>query len=124
MADLTQYMGDNGISVYPLPKVILKKDQSYTNSILSPTGAYEPETKTIILYVANRHPKDVLRTYAHEMIHHDQNLKGLMTPDKMGESNDPKYAQNNTHLRKLEEDAYKRGNILFRDWTDNKKYGK
>jgi hypothetical protein len=34
---------------------------------------------------------------------------------------DPNYAQNDKHLRKMEEDAYLRGNMLFRDWTDTRK---
>ena len=31
------------------------------------------------------------------------------------------YAQNDDHLRKMEEDAYLRGNMTFRDWEDNYK---
>ena len=124
MGELTRYMGDNGISTYPYPKVSMIGAPQKGDAMLSNTGHYNPITQTIVLYTYNRHPKDVLRSFAHEMIHHDQNLSGQMTSDKMGESNDPKYTQNNPHMRKLEEDAYKRGNMMFRDWTDNKKYGK
>ena len=31
------------------------------------------------------------------------------------------YAQTDDHLRKMEEDAYLRGNMTFRDWEDNYK---
>jgi len=59
------------------------------------------------------------------LIHHNQNLTGEMTPEKVGENGDSDtYAQDNAHLRKLEEDAYLRGNMAFRDWTDKNKYGK
>ena len=29
----------------------------------------------IVLYTEGRHPKDVVRSFAHEMIHHIQNLE-------------------------------------------------
>lgn len=122
MAELTTYMGKNGVDISSLPKVIFKKGPTYTSDTLCPTAYYSPVDQTIVLYTANRHPKDILRSYAHELIHHDQNMKGMM-PTTMQE-NDPQYAQNNQQLRKLEEDAYLRGNMLFRDWTDNKKYSK
>lgn len=124
LAELAQYMRDNGANVYPYPKVQLNNQPQSTDPINCMTGYYNPSTKVIVLYTNGRHDKDVLRSFAHEMIHHDQNLNGEMSADKMGESNDPKYAQNNPHMRRLEEDAYKRGNMFFRDWTDNKKYGK
>jgi hypothetical protein len=122
IAELTQYMGENGVTVDPMPRVVLKKDKELSEQTLCPTGYYEPETKTIVVYVLNRHPKDVLRSYAHELIHHDQNMNGLLKTDLMAQSQDPNYAQNNEGLRKLEEDAFLRGNMMFRDWADNKKY--
>ena len=125
LAELAWYMKGNGANVEPFPKVQLNNQpQTEPESIYQTTGYYNNAKKLIVLFTLGRHPKDVLRSFAHEMIHHDQNLSGQMTSDKMGESNDPKYAQNNPHMRKLEEDAYKRGNMMFRDWTDNKKYGK
>ena len=124
IGDLTQYMSNNGVSTYPLPSVKLKNSPEEADGLFGKTAYYDPEQKMIVLYIHGRHPKDVLRSFAHEMYHHHQNLNGEMTPEKMGESGDPKYAQNNNHLRKLEEDAYKYGNMLFRDYCDNKKYGK
>lgn len=123
LAEIAQYMQECGVDVYPFPSVMLNKQPQTGNTLFNTTGYYDPTDKVIVLFTHGRHMKDILRSYAHELIHHNQNLSGLMTPDKMGEGKDPKYAQNNPHLRKLEEDAYKRGNMLFRDWTDNKKYG-
>lgn len=123
MAELVECMNDQGWSTYPLPNVQLNSNPEMTNGILTPTGHYDPMNKIIVLYTANRHPKDVLRSFAHEMRHHHQNLTGMLNVQEMG-SNDPKYAQNNDHLRGLEEDAFKEGNMLFRDWADSKKYGK
>jgi predicted metalloprotease len=42
------------------------------------TAYYEPNTQTIVLYTHGRHPKDIARSYAHEMIHHIQNLEGRL----------------------------------------------
>jgi hypothetical protein len=123
LAELAWYMKGNGANIEPFPKVQLNNEpQAEPESIFQTTGYYNPQEKVIVLFTFGRHPKDVLRSFAHEMIHHDQNLSGEMTPEKIGEGNGPKYAQNNPHLRNLEEDAYLRGNMMFRDWTDNKKY--
>ena len=37
------------------------------------------------------------------------------------EKDDPQYAQNDPWLRQMEKQAYLLGNILFRDWEDQKK---
>jgi len=44
------------------------------------------------------------------------------TPEAISE--DPAYAQTNPYLRKMEEDANLRGNMMFRDFTDQQKYSK
>ncbi len=95
LAELSQYMQDNGINVYPLPKVQLNSQPQHGDSISCKTGYYDPQNKLVVLFTFGRHDKDILRSFAHEMIHHSQNLAGEMTPEKMGEGGDPKYAQNN-----------------------------
>jgi len=125
LAELCEYMKECGMNVYPYPGVRINNQPQNTDSIYNTTGYYNPQAKSITLFTFGRHDKDILRSFAHEMIHHMQNLEGRMTPDKIGEGgDDPKYAQNNSYLRKLEEEAYLKGNMTFRDWTDNKKYGK
>lgn len=102
------------------PKVFLASDQKNANKVLGGTAHYEPETKTIKLYTTDRHPKDILRSYAHEVVHHWQhehkNLEG-----KKGEDTGPQYAQKDPWMRQMEKQAYLLGNILFRDWEDGKK---
>jgi len=123
LGNLTKYIESCGMDLYPYPKVMLNKASQAGDSMLHNTGHYNPQKQIIVLYVCDRHPKDILRSYAHELVHHHQHLCGQLTPDKMGEGgSDPKYAQNNDHLRKLEEEAYAKGNLLFRDYCDNKKY--
>ena len=117
MGLLTKYMIGRGCHLHPLPKVILTHGNSM--DIFDPTGYYDPAAKQVVLYINGRHPKDVLRSYAHELIHHDQNMRGLM-PNNIGTT--PMYAQQDPRLRQLEKDAFLRGNMLFRDFTDNYKY--
>lgn len=124
MAELVEYMGDQGWSTYPLPNVKMNADPQMTGGILAPTGHYDPTSKAIVLFIANRHPKDILRSFTHEMRHHHQNLTGMLNMDEVGNTSDPNYAQNNKHLRSIEEDAFLKSNMLFRDWADKKKHKK
>jgi predicted ABC-type ATPase len=39
-------------------------------------GGYRPDAKEITITTKNRHPMDVFRTLAHELVHHKQNLEG------------------------------------------------
>jgi hypothetical protein len=60
----------------------------------------------------DRHPKDVMRSYAHEMIHHMQNCEdrlGNITTQNTNEEGD---------LPEIEREAYEKGNMMFRGWTD------
>lgn len=119
MMSLCKYMNDqSGIKVKPYPKVNLSKDKTYVNDILGRTAWYEPENKSITLVTEGRHPKDILRSFAHELIHHGQNLRGDMDEEHVGDLNDPNYTQNNKHLRKMECEAYLKGNMIFRDYED------
>jgi len=51
-------------------------------------------------------------------VHHCQNERGDLAPDKMKTMN-KNYAQENPHMRKMEEEAYLQGNMCFRDWEDS-----
>lgn len=123
LAGLTEYLNECGWNISPYPTVVTRNDDAEAQSLFGKTAYYDPQDKTVVLYVSGRHPKDVLRSYAHEMRHHHQNLSGMMSNENVGNP-DPKYAQNNEHLRKLEEDAFLNGNMAFRDYCDNTKYGK
>jgi len=101
------------------PKLILRKDEKNGDMLFGRTAYYQPETQTIVVYTTNRHPKDVLRSYCHEMIHHVQNERGDL---RMSDSTSPTYAQDDDHLRKMEMEAYLKGNLLLRDFEDNFKY--
>lgn len=123
LAGLTEYLKECGWNISPYPTVVTRNDDAEAQNLFGKTAYYDPQDKTVVLYISGRHPKDVLRSYAHEMRHHHQFLSGMMSSENVG-SPDPKYAQNNEHLRKLEEDAFLNGNMAFRDYCDNTKYGK
>ena len=101
------------------PKLIFRKDEKNGNMLFGRTTFYKPDTQTIVVYTTNRHPKDILRSYCHELIHHVQNERGDL---KMGDASSPKYAQEDEHMRKMEMEAYLKGNLLLRDFEDNFKY--
>ena len=101
------------------PKLILRQDQNNAKKLFGRTAYYTPSTQTIVLFITNRHPKDILRSYCHEMIHHIQNERGDL---KLGDASSPTYAQDDDHMRKMEMEAYLKGNLLLRDFEDNFKY--
>tara|TARA_R110001599_G_scaffold201428_1_gene398233 strand:- start:134 stop:949 length:816 start_codon:yes stop_codon:yes gene_type:complete len=101
-----------------MPAITLQSDEDNAEAILGKTAYYDPQNKVITVYVSNRHPKDILRSIAHEFIHHGQNLRGEF--DEMGDIGEG-YAQNDEHLRNMEKEAYLQGNMCFRDWEDGYK---
>ena len=100
------------------PVLNLVSDTQNT-SPLGKTAHYDPSSMEITIYVDGRHPKDIMRSFSHELVHHNQNLKGeFANIVGQGGSN---YAQTNPHLRKMEKEAYLKGNMCFRDWEDGYK---
>ena len=97
------------------PKLFFVNDKQNAGDALGKTAYYEPETETIKIYVTNRHPKDVLRSFSHELVHHAQNCRGDFDNDTVTEEG---YAQNDPHLREMEREAYEKGNMIFRDYCD------
>ena len=57
------------------PEIELVNDKTHALENTS-FGQYRPGEKKITVNIAGRHTADVLRTLAHEMVHHKQNLKG------------------------------------------------
>ena len=121
LGELFKYL-QKELKLKSIPKVYLVSDQKNADKILGKTGYYDPKKKEIHIYVTDRLPKDVLRSFAHEVVHHWQHEHEQLEKhvDTQGES-DPKYAQNNPWLRQMEKQAYLLGNILLRDWEDYKK---
>ena len=103
------------------PTIFFDSDPENADNVLGKTGHYNPDTEEIVIYVDKRHPKDILRSLSHELVHHTQNCRGDLNPEIAGETT-PGYAQSNTHMREMESEAYKFGNgLYFRDWEDSLK---
>jgi hypothetical protein len=104
-------------------QIVFKMDRdSEDDPLLGKTAYYNPGDKSITLFTNGRHPKDILRSFSHEMTHFAQDCSGEFTDEVMGDTS-PGYAQRNSGLKRLEADAYLRGNMNFRKWEDNLKYG-
>jgi len=70
------------ISKKPVIKRMEDSDRSF--------GGYQPGDKTIHIVTKNRHPMDVFRTLAHELVHHKQDLDGrIKDVAKEGETGSP-----------------------------------
>ena len=106
-------------NIQQAPELILRQDKENAQKIFGRTAYYDPGKQTIVIFITNRHPKDILRSFCHEMIHHVQNERGDL---KMGDASSPTYAQDDEHMRNMEKEAYLEGNLLLRDFEDNKKY--
>ena len=105
------------------PTIFFDSDPQNAENVLGKTAYYNPETEEIVVFVDKRHPKDILRSLSHELVHHSQNCRGELNPEIAGETT-PGYAQTNTHMRDMESEAYKYGNgLYFRDWEDSLKNG-
>jgi hypothetical protein len=111
---LTQHMIDKGYNIEPLPSLeFVDDDITNAEDFLGKTAYYNPDTQTIVLYTHGRHPKDIARSYAHEMIHHIQNLEG-----RLGDITTTN-TQEDDKLNKLEAEANLKGTMTFRNWTDS-----
>jgi hypothetical protein len=110
---LTEFMLDKGMNIKPLPKVkFIDNDTENAKDFFGKTAHYDPSNRVIVLYTMERHPKDVMRSFAHEMIHHEQNCNGKLqniTTQNTNEEGD---------LPEIEREAYEKGNMTFRNWTD------
>jgi hypothetical protein len=117
LVSLTMYMMDQ-INIEPLPDLIFVEDDvNNAKDMLGRTAHYNHNDKTITLYTCGRHPKDILRSYAHEMIHHKQNLEGRLK-NKINTQN----INEDDYLKEIEEEAYRLGNgLLFREWENSTK---
>ncbi len=111
---------------YPYAQKRLKFDKPIVVNLVSDldnakdpfgkTAYYDPNNMHRTLFIDNRHPKDMLRSFSHELVHHSQNCKGKF--DNITNL-EPGYAQKDPHMRKMEAEAYLLGNgFLVRDYED------
>ena len=100
------------------PTMVFDSDPANQSNVLGKTAAYDPQTLQIHVYTDGRHPKDMLRSIAHELIHHWQNEEGRLD---VGGYSGPGYYLKNKDLNKLEKEAMELGNGYLREYEDKKK---
>ena len=101
--------------------IIFQSDKDNATKMLGKTAYYDPTSHEVVVYTDGRHPKDVMRSLSHELVHHAQNCRGDFdnsTPTYSG------YAQEDPHLRNMEKEAFEKGCMMLRDWEDGIGTGK
>ncbi len=83
-------------------------DKSNATDPLGKTAMYNPSSNSVYVYATNRHPKDILRSIAHELMHHKQNCDGRL---------DKTYGEDSDDLKTLELEANEAG-YLVREFED------
>jgi len=102
-------------------KITFESDVSNGENILGKTAYYNPDEMSVTLFTDYRHPKDIMRSLSHELVHHAQNCRGDLANSSTNEVGEG-YAQKDKHLREMEKEAYLQGNMCFRDWEDTYKH--
>src|SRR6056300_1463932 len=113
IASLTEYIVKNGLAIDDAPEVHFVDDPNNAENIFGRTAFYDPNEKSITLYVTGRHPKDILRSFAHEMIHYCQDCEDRLHHTYTTDVNE------DDRLMELEREAYERGNMYFRSWENS-----
>ena len=92
-----------GVDQLPNVELINNKKVAMENASF---GGYYPGEKTIRVNIAGRHPVDVLRTLAHEMVHYRQDLNGDLENVEMAGETGSTY----------ENEANSEAGIMIRDY--------
>ena len=114
IASLTKSMEKDGLNLQPYPTVrFIHDEEANADDFFGKTAYYDPNNKEVVLYTLGRHPKDIMRSYAHELVHVHQDNEDRLHNVQTTDVNADEY------LEQLEREAYETGNILFRSWTDS-----
>ena len=112
---LVEYMLKEGMNIRPLPKIkFIDNDSKNADDFFGKTAYYRPDSNLLVLYTLDRHPKDVMRSFAHEMVHHEQKCDGRIGGNRIKTQD----INEDNYLKEIEEEAYRKGNIMFRGWTN------
>jgi len=117
VVDMYDYFDDKFGFSKP-PSVVFDSDATNQSKVLGKTAYYDPSSLEIHVYSDGRHPKDMLRSIAHELIHHRQNLEGRLN---VGGYHGEGYYLENEELKNLEHEAMLEGNAVMREYEDTLK---
>ena len=119
IASLTKSMEKDGLNLQPYPSIrFVHDEEANADDFFGRTAYYDPNNKEIVLYTLGRHPKDIMRSYAHELVHVHQDNEDRLHNVQTTDVNADEY------LEQLEREAYEKGNIMFRSWTNTITEGK
>jgi len=93
------------LEIEKLPKIKFISDKNWVLGKRT-FGEYSNQTRSLVVYIKNRHILDVMRTLAHELAHHRQNELGLLQPDS-GETGSP-----------IENDAHDIAGVILRNYGE------
>lgn len=97
----------NELKLDSLPKIKLSNDSQEAVKHGS-WGGYRPGEKSIRIVTAKRHPADIFRTLAHELVHYKQDLTGRLKPGDGKTGSD------------VENEANSRAAIIMRNFAEAK----
>jgi len=94
-------------------ELTLISDPNNAKDTFGKTAYYSPANEQMTIFVDGRHPKDIIRSFSHELVHHAQNCRGEFDRDfNVGEN----YIETDDHLREMEREAYDKGNMCLRTY--------
>jgi len=118
--DFVDFAGDR-LGLERPPKIKLIRDPKQAAERKS-FGGYMPGGG-IEINIGNRHIMDVLRTLAHEMVHHKQDINGELN-DRSGEDGSPQENEANAKAAvimrlwaKMNPELFQRASILAESWS-------
>lgn len=115
-ADVVSFFKENGIDLgEKAPKISFDPSPASRFDVFAPTGHYDFTKDEITLRIDNRHAKDIMRTLCHELVHAWQYRRD---PDAYASLDKTGALKDNRELLEYEREAYERGNVLFRMWTE------
>jgi len=102
LQDFVEYC-ENALDIKNLPKIKFVFDRQWATNMHS-FGRYRNGERDVTVYMRNRNIADVLRTLAHELVHHKQNELGKLKIDSGKAGSD------------IENEANAKAGILMRDF--------
>ena len=112
---LFKYFKEIGFETEPIPRIVLDETPNPEDELFIKTGYYDPSENKLVLFIDNRHIKDILRTFCHEMVHRNQNI---VNPKQFALSEGDMPLAQAPRLKKIESEAFLKGNLLFRQFTE------
>jgi Zn-dependent peptidase ImmA (M78 family) len=94
----------NRLGIQTPPEIEYINDRNWAKEIRA-YGQYDPSNSSLKVYVNNRNLADVLRTFAHELVHHKQNELGIVGNSHAGKTGSP-----------IENEANALAGVIMRDY--------